>query len=269
VRPLPSLAATFSHLIYAQEILGYGHIVPVFWTLCYEIQFYLLLITLLVIWKKARAVMPPRAWRTAGILVLAGLFAISLVLRYSGRHLPIHGIALERWFQFFLGALTYWVLSKRIGVSYLVVAYASIVAALVAYRADAAQLLPVVVSAGLLVLGRRGLLDSVFASRPLQFMGRISYSFYLIHSPIGWRWISLLERAMGPRFGLVWAWAAFASACAITIGASAVMWRLIESPTMRLSKRIRLPSRSSEPDQATPKPAGAAGLSPAYPADGL
>lgn len=267
VRPLPGVAQTLSHLIYAQQILGYEDIVPVFWTLCYEIQFYLLLITLLVIWQKARGVVPARALRIGSTFVLVALFAISLVLRYSGRHLPVHGIALERWFQFFLGALTYWVVSRKLGPSYLVGAWISIVGALIVSRAGVTQLLPVVVSVGIFLLGRRDLLDAVLTNRPLQFLGRISYSLYLIHGPIGWRWIALLERVLGPRFGLVWAWAAFASACAITIGASALMWRLIESPTMRLSKRIRLPSRlfaDGEPRLASPGPGM---LSPAYPTD--
>jgi peptidoglycan/LPS O-acetylase OafA/YrhL len=266
VRPLPSVAQALSHLIYAQAILGYEDIVPVFWTLCYEIQFYLLLITLLVIWQKASALASPRSRRSASILVLAALFAISLVLRYSGRHLPVHGLALERWFQFFLGVLTYWVVSRKLAASYLGVAYVSIVAALILSRAGPLQLLPVVVSAGILLLGRRDLLDSVFANRPLQFMGRISYSFYLIHGPIGWRWISLLERVVGPRFGLAWAWIAFASASAVSIGASALMWWLVESPTMRLSKRIRLPSRLAEPGGTGWAPPDTV-LSPAFPTD--
>ena len=244
--PLPGIAQTLSHLVYAQEILGYEEILPVFWTLCYEIQFYLLLISLLVLWHKSRRFLPAQGRRLGTIIVLAALFAVSLYLRYSGTHLPVRGIALERWFQFFLGALTYWVVSKRVGVAYLVVAYGAIVATLIGYRAEGVQLLPVVVSVGILFLGRRDLLDTVLNNRPIQFLGRISYSFYLIHDPIGWRWISLLERVAGGSFGLVWAWSAFFSASFITIGASALMWRLIESPTMRISKRVRLPVRSRE-----------------------
>jgi peptidoglycan/LPS O-acetylase OafA/YrhL len=266
-RPLPSVPQTLAHLIYAQEMLGYGDIVSVFWSLCYEIQFYLLFITLLVLWQRARGFEFPRVRRGAAIVVLSGLFAISLVLRYSGHHLPVPGVALERWFQFFLGVLTYWVISKRVAPSYLGLAYILYVAAMAAYHVNVTELLSLVVSLSVLLLGRRDLLDSVFASRPLQFMGRISYSFYLIHVPIGWRWISLLERVKGSGFGLGWAWIAFASACGITIGASTLMWWLIELPTTRLSKRIRLPSRRAQ-EGVEEQPSAGTILSPAYPTDG-
>jgi peptidoglycan/LPS O-acetylase OafA/YrhL len=253
--PLPAIAQTLAHLVYAQEILGYDEILPVFWTLCYEIQFYLVLISLLVVWHKTRHLLPERGTRLGAIGLLAVLFASSLFVRYSGTHLPVRGLALERWFQFFLGALTYWVVSRRVAASYLAVAYGAIVATLIGYRAEVAQLLPVIISVGILLLGRRDLLDTVFNNRPLQFLGRISYSFYLIHDPIGWRWISLLERVAGGTFGLVWAWGAFFSALLLTVGASALMWRLIESPTMRVSKRIRLPARPRETEGRIDEPA--------------
>lgn len=262
--PLPGIAQTLAHLVYSQEILGYEEILPVFWTLCYEIQFYLLLISLLVVWHKTRNLLPERGRRRSAIGVLVVLFASSLFLRYSGIHLPVRGLALERWFQFFLGALTYWVVSRRIAASYLAVAYGAIVATLIGYRAEVAQLLPVIVSVGILFLGRRDLLDTVFNNRPLQFLGRISYSFYLIHDPIGWRWISLLERVVGGAFGLVWAWSAFFSALLLTIGASALMWRLIESPTMGISKRVRLPVRPRVMESPIHEPATGAVNAPAY-----
>jgi peptidoglycan/LPS O-acetylase OafA/YrhL len=124
-------------------------------------------------------------------------------------------------------------------------AYVAVIGTLVATKADVGQTLPVIVSVGVLLLGRHDMLDKVFSNRPLQSLARISYSFYLIHSSIGWRWISLLQKLVGPSFGIAWGWIAFASACTICFIASDLMWRLIESPTMRFSKKIRLPVRGA------------------------
>ena len=46
---LPSTAQLVSHVFYLQDLLGYGNIVPIFWTLCYEIQFYAFFVGLVVV----------------------------------------------------------------------------------------------------------------------------------------------------------------------------------------------------------------------------
>src|SRR5262245_12477206 len=45
---LPSVQQILAHIVYAQNVLGLGDIVPAFWTLCYEIQFYLFFVGSLV-----------------------------------------------------------------------------------------------------------------------------------------------------------------------------------------------------------------------------
>jgi peptidoglycan/LPS O-acetylase OafA/YrhL len=243
--PMPNSGQMVSHFFYLQDVLGYGGILPIFWTLCFEIQFYLLLVGLLVLWHKSSAFLSDETRKMLVYVVLSVLFVSSVFLRYSGWHLPIPGIALERWFQFFLGVLTYWVFSGRISMLPLALAYGAVIGAVIGWRAAPIQILPVLVSAVIVAVGRRGRLDSFLGNRPLQFLGRTSYSFYLLHGPIGYRWISLLQKIVGPSFGIAWAWFAFISAIAICSIASALTWKLIEEPTMRFSKRIRLPTRSA------------------------
>jgi peptidoglycan/LPS O-acetylase OafA/YrhL len=69
--------------------------------------------------------------------------------------------------------------------------------------------------------------------RPLQFMGRISYSFFLVHLPITFFVVSYLHHA----FGLV---ASVAVAFLLTLVVAHVMFELIEHPGIRLgSKAVR------------------------------
>jgi peptidoglycan/LPS O-acetylase OafA/YrhL len=245
-KPMPSGGKLFSHFIYAQDILGYGGISPVFWTLCYEIQFYLLLVVLLVLWRKTQSGLPSSTRKPAVWLVLAGLFVASLEVRFGPWHLPIRGLALERWYEFFLGVLAWWVVSGRLRGIALVGACTLVTAVLMVARSEAINLLPVVVSGSIVLAGRAGRLNTLLGNRVLQYLGRTSYSLYLLHGPIGGRWISLLEKVLGSSFGIGWAYFAFASACAISFAASSIAWRLLEAPTIRLSKRIRLPSRAEE-----------------------
>jgi peptidoglycan/LPS O-acetylase OafA/YrhL len=56
-----------------------------------------------------------------------------------------------------------------------------------------------------------------------------------------------MEREVGSSFGIGWAYITFFSAMAISIAAATTLWRLVEVPTMRFSKRIKLEAR----DEAT------------------
>lgn len=239
--PFPPLRTILAHFVYAQDLLGYGDILAVFWTLTFEIQFYLFFVGLLVAWKRWHGLIPLSSRRYVVATALAALFVISLVLRFSTWHLPIPGVALLRWFQFFLGVLTWWALSHRTSVVPLIAAYCGIGGALIVYHASPLQLLPVVVSAFILTVGSCQALDRVLSNRPIQFLGAISYSLYLLHGPVAERWVALLERVIGSRFGVAWGWLAFVTGAAIAIGVAALAWRFIEAPTMRLSRRIRLP----------------------------
>ena len=238
--PVVSVAQVLSHLVYAQNILGYGDLDPVFWTLCFEVQFYSFFVASLVVWQAARRL---GLGRSIAAVYFGAFFVLSLVFRYADVSIPHRGLALSHWFEFFLGVLTWWSISKSVSVWWLATALFGATAAILAARVEIISLMPVGVSLLLLVVAWRGALETFLGGAVFQFFGRISYSLYLFHAPIGWRWISLLERVHGGRVGPLFAWFEFSSAVALTVGISAITWRLIESPSMRFSKRLGLPQR--------------------------
>lgn len=242
---VPDVPTVLAHLVYAQEILGYGSILEIFWTLCFEIQFYLLFVSLLVVWQKLRLRVPSELLTTLAWIVLTGLFVLSLSLRFSSLHAPIPGLALLRWFQFFLGVLTWWVVAGSVSPRLLGAAWGATLGGIVVWDAAWVQILPILVSAFIFLVGRAGRLDTLLSNGPLQFFGQISYSLYLFHGPVGERWISLLQHLVGESFGIGWACFAFVSALGISVVTSTIAWKLIEVPTMRLSKRIRLKTTSN------------------------
>jgi len=88
--PLPSVRQFLSHFLYLQNILGYGDIINIFWTLCFEIQFYLGLVLLLLVHRRIELHFGARSARLLGGLVLAGLFLYSLAVRFEVFGLSIH-----------------------------------------------------------------------------------------------------------------------------------------------------------------------------------
>lgn len=246
----PSGAQLGAHLLYAQNVLGYGDILPIFWTLCYEIQFYVGFVLLLILWKRfgGRQV-------TGAAAGLGVLFALSLFIRYADLTLVIPGLALERWFQFFLGVLAWWVVDGKIRLPLLIAA--ALLTAIAALGTDHGieQLTAPVTACFIAVTGLLNGLGSVLANRPLQFLGKISYSLYLTHLIAGSRFVAL-GGAMLPLMTRPLAWVLYLAGIGVSIVAAAMLWYVVERPTMQFSKRIQLvpaPSPSVTPALA---PAG-------------
>lgn len=86
----------------------------------------------------------------------------------------------------------------------------------------------------------------LLGSRPLVWLGRRSYAMYLWHWPLA-EWTNLMPHAIGIPLGL-----------ALSVVAADLSWRLVEQPSLRLSRRLaeqRMASRSTRPSPATWPPA--------------
>lgn len=241
---LPSVPQVLAHLAYAQALLGYGHIIDVFWTLCYEVQFYAFFVGLVVF----RAMLPPRFQNPRwAVLMGATLFLVSLWTRYwRPEGLPA-GLAIDRWFQFFIGVLTWRVVAKRGSMGALALSWGVLVAAVAAAGAPATQLLAVGVSALLVAAARDPRWGRPLASRPVLFLGAISYSLYLYHASVGWRFVSLVQRIFPGPWTPPEAIAVYLLGIVVSVGFSASLWWFIERPCLTLSQRIRLPLRRDQP----------------------
>lgn len=69
----------------------------------------------------------------------------------------------------------------------------------------------------------------------LNFLGTISYSLYLIHFPIGIKFINLLSRFVPPVYSPL----LFIVTLGLVIGLATIFYRLIEKPAERISKSFR------------------------------
>jgi peptidoglycan/LPS O-acetylase OafA/YrhL len=259
--PIPSARDVVAHLFYAQNILGYKNVLPIFWTLCYEVQFYMFVVGLMVVWQSVRGSLSAFWIRALPPVALTALFVASLILRYTTAELPVPGIALDRWFQFFLGVLVWWHMAGKVSAKPLALAWTATIVFIVLTRQPAAeQLVGIVASAVVFVAAKRDQLGSWLAARPIQFLGKISYSLYLLHLPIGWRFVALCEHLLGGKMSTLVAWLVFGGGVAVSIISASISYYLLEAPSMRLSKHIRMPTGKTVSLPSRMDPAAPTGL---------
>lgn len=213
--PLPLL---LSHIAYANKFFGLQSVIPVYWSLSLEFQYYLLVGLLFPLIGYRRRVV-----RYAALAVMAavalGVPTLLLVFRWI--------------FLFELGTLAYYLRERMIGVPEYGVGVA------LAAAGTYVTLGPGVAMVG---LAATLLIAFVVIDNPLLlFLGDISYSLYLVHVPIGGRVMNA-----GTRFQLGSATAALLAlaALATAIGAAYLFHLKIERPARAWAARIPYGTRT-------------------------
>jgi peptidoglycan/LPS O-acetylase OafA/YrhL len=200
-----------AHFFYLQDLLGFQSISPVFWTLCLELQFYLVFAILLL----------TRSSAALGIAI-----ALSLPLSVYQIHA---GLFTSLWYGFLLGVAAYRAMPWF-------VAYAGALFLIGIYQQDAFMLVCVATAIWLFVASVYGTLTTWLNWRWLQFLGTISYSLYLIHNPVTGATfrIGYALTTRTPATEALW----WLVSIATSIGAAWLVWLVIERPSVKLSKSL-------------------------------
>jgi peptidoglycan/LPS O-acetylase OafA/YrhL len=234
-----SFGQVVAHLFYLQDILRYEPISSVFWTLCIELQFYLALVVLLTVSLRSRGAGP--ADRRQPIGVLSALTLLSLVVAVGHIRLPIDGLFVRYWHMFALGVLTCWCHFRDIPWKWWWLLMAAEVLVVFGVQTDLPRIAPVLAAATLVVAARQPpATKALFSGRVYQYLGRVSYSLYLVHPILGWTTISVLKKFLGQEnagLGLLY----MAIGFVVSVAGAHILYRLIEYPALRLSKRVPLP----------------------------
>ncbi len=229
----PSFGTVIGHVFYLQELLRLPEIGLVYWSLTYEIQFYLVLAA--AWWLITALVARGRQAQRVELAVMLPLGALALVPAALGGDWALHGLFLNLWHGFVLGMLAYEAGVRRRWTGALIVL--AVVAFAGAFRTEVVFGVPCAITAiGLWLAGRTSYLDHGLASRGWQFLGRVSYSLYLIHVPmllVGWGvWHRLAGRSFAAdTLGLI-------VIGAIVVLAAAAFWWAVERPAHALSARL-------------------------------
>lgn len=246
----PSIQQLIAHVFYAQNLLGYGDIVEVFWTLCLEVQFYLFLVLLFM-----ASQLLTRSENICGVLqskpfwfawlLLVGASILDFVGLFPW---PISGLFLPYWYAFAAGSVTCWALGGSAPVRYWFLTLGTITIGLTANHNWPTIAATVVTAAALLFAGKTDRMSTWLSGSILQFLGRISYSLYLFHAIVGWSAISLFKHVWPPATNAFAAVAAFLFGISVSIVTAWIVHLTIERPSIRLSRRV--------PYTPNPGPAG-------------
>jgi peptidoglycan/LPS O-acetylase OafA/YrhL len=186
---------------------------PVLWSLVVEVQFYALAVAL------AAAAATGVAWRRHAAAAFAIAFLGMADDAWLERYLPSFalGFAAAAWRE------TRWARGHRL-------AFAAFAAAWSAAVQDVPVALVACAVGAMLALAADRRMP-----RALLLLGAMSYSFYLVHVPVGGRAVNLLAR-LDP--GPVGAVAIVGCALVVSLLASWVLWRWVERPAIAASRRI-------------------------------
>jgi peptidoglycan/LPS O-acetylase OafA/YrhL len=222
-----SIAQVGAHLAYLQDLLGYKNINPVFWTLCYEVQFYIVFALLLT---------------TRSAKVIASAFFISL-LWPIGLAPHLRGFFPNLWFGFLLGVGAYYAWTRHETLPW-VLGYVSVIIAAATWHSNIFALACGLAALLIIFVARVGQMGA-FGWRWLQGLGAISYSLYLLHNPITGATFRVGYNLTGrtPVTEMLW-WGMSIAACIV---AATALHILVERPALKFSRLIA----SGKPSQAT------------------
>lgn len=231
---VPSLTTVALNLVYLQGFFGRASVNPVAWTLCLEVQFYLVFIGLA--WL-AQTINRPWIGRISLISVTA-----FIGVAYNWLIAKPTPWFISSWPLFSLGAIAYWTLAKQ--VHGLLLATLCVAVSAVHMRQIGWSFTPLVgpLTAIVIVSVERADCDSRFNQLVFRYFAAISYSLYLIHFHL----VSIFFR-QGTRHtghsalsGTFWS----VIAGGIVIGLAHVIWLVVERPAKHwassLKKNVRV-----------------------------
>lgn len=232
----PSGMQLLTHLLYLQDLAGYGQINVAFWTLCVEFQFYLSFAVLLglaqalsrrlgrdglVPWFFAALFVPLLAWPSGLVPVETKAVTQSLV---------------PHAYIFLAGALTWWTLEGRLprGLWY---AFILLLWGVFLWLPDSRTFAAAATCSVLYVAGRRQRLFAWLSPRPFQYLGRISYSIYLVHLPLCMLMMSIRVRVAEPSDGVALVF--LAAALVASVATAHLLHTWVEAPCVEWARRLK------------------------------
>lgn len=260
-----SVARIVAHMTFLQDVLGYPALSAGVWTLCIEMQFYLVAILGWGLAQRLFVTEPrkprPSAW---ALLLIFGPFAIVSLFYWRKLDSTDPWVTHFMW-SFFLGMITWWALDRTIPMP---VFFAVIAIGLVDFLnvadglfwlfgdIDAQGIDPddimnskwswrsknavaMTTSLAILMAGLWDRLHVWLNLRPLQYVGKISYSLYLIHFPVfhlltsaGWKWCDDSPTTLQARVILL-------SVIPASLIAGHLLYVLVELPSARWSAKLK------------------------------
>lgn len=259
---VPGPLGVLANMFYLDKILGVASVVPIGWTLCLEIQFYLVFFLLLWVARqpdseRGTIIEGLSFSRERALYVFVPAMAFALCWPLGIFEENIHqGLWFPQWFMFLLGVFAYWSITSRASEKWLIVFLSVNLVLVVTYAIWPPATVPLFMGAAhgfgepvpvllatlitttlIYAAGKLGRLEVWLSGPVLQYLGRISYSLYLMHVVTGAR----LMRALG-RFGFDSVWGSLMLVVIGLIGSfvgTLFMYYFVERPCVRFANHLR------------------------------
>lgn len=219
------------NMAYLDNLLDTPSIVAVGWTLQYEIQFYLFFALIIYIFSRFNFS------NTLSNYILLFTFLISILYWFPWFPFKQNDLFISYWFCFLLGAFVSDIFHNRMKVWYFWLAFGLTIFHGIIFQ-NPPSLMAATTSLFLFIASRLNSLGSWLNWKPLLFVGSISYSLYLLHPFFGNRLIRFINYRYD--ISLTGSIFIFVGAIILTLFLVWIFYRLIEYPSHRLSKRIKL-----------------------------
>lgn len=230
-----SISRIAAHMAFLQQVLEHESIGAGMWTLCIEMQFYLVA---MLGWGLAQHLFlrpnPAEAKPSAvGLLIVFAPLALTSLFHWRSMEVTEPWVTHFLW-MFFLGMVTWWTLDRTLPLE--VFAAVVLIGSLELVLQDEWRYqnsLALATALAIFAAGYRQKLHVWLNWWPLQYLGRISYSLYLIHFPIchlittgGWKFYGNDPSPWQARLIML-------SAIPASILAGTVLYLLVEAPSAR------------------------------------
>lgn len=244
--PLATPFQVLMNLLYLPDFLQIPRILPVAWTLCIEIQFYMSFVLLLLIYQSFvnRRYPNPFAFFDQSFLfhcLFGSLMIFSILQNTSWALFPfIPGLFLAYWYSFFIGCLVCWVMLNFVRPSLLWI-YFAMIGLYSLFQGSGDALAVLIVALGIYLVAIKEKMHHLFTSWFFQYLGKISYSLYLIHWPIGMKCMDISLRFFGHQVdNMRLAFLLMTVSLIMTFLTAHCFYYLIEYPSLKLSQKLKV-----------------------------
>lgn len=233
---LPGFLDIGANILYLPRILNRILIVPQAWTLCIEVQFYLLFILLLFIGQRGKQTIHLSGISLLSILILSLTGVLSLLNTFLALASVQSPWFVTFWFYFVAGVLCYCAVEKQID-SRILLGYLSLFWFIAIYQQAPGMIVGATTTTVLYGVGASGHLKDWLNQRFLQYLGRISYSVYISHMLIATTVLKIGYKLTGQNTAAALLW--FLLAGILSIVGGHMLYILVESPSMRYAASLK------------------------------
>ncbi len=230
----PTLGQLFAHAFYLQDVLGYQALSAGIWYLAIDFQLFIVVLAVagLVRGLGTRLALKERTMTSTMQWLFAAL-AVSSLLCFN-RDAAYDHWAVYFFGSYFLGMLLRWALTGSVA-PWSLWAYLAVAVTAIAIDWRPRLLVAVLTAVLILLAAQRRFLASWPNNACIAYLGRTSFSLFLVHFPI-----CLVVNAWFSRMSLApaQAWLAMFAAYGASLAVAAVFHRFIEVPFQRAGRKV-------------------------------